>query len=88
MNKNKQFAFWRYDLFPYVLGGTVGSIKDGQVFITEYCGYFQEKQILKFTNLEYGQRLLKEIKQVKARYEQRKTELHTEFAATLPEWVN
>ena len=35
--KNKEFAFWRYDQFPYVIGAKVKQIfKDG---IIEPCGY-------------------------------------------------
>lgn len=38
--KQELYAFWRYDQFPYVLGGTVTKIHDnGTVEIKEWQGF-------------------------------------------------
>ena len=40
----KAYAFWRYDNFPFVLGGeTTGDKlnKDGKIYVNNYSGYIQ-----------------------------------------------
>jgi hypothetical protein len=56
MKADELFAFWRYDQFPYVLGGTVERMRpDGDVRTVEY-GYMWFKPI-KLMPLESGKAL-------------------------------
>ena len=46
MNKNL-FAFWKYDTFPYVLGGEISDINEkGLVYVDSYQGWFKPILIL------------------------------------------
>lgn len=55
----KLFAFWRYDTFPFYLGGEVEDINDkGQVYIKTYQGWFNPFLILPY---EEGVKRDKEI---------------------------
>ncbi len=55
--KDKQFAFWKYDQFPYCLGGTVTKILDnGNVETKEFgVGYYFKPFLL--TDLKTGQNI-------------------------------
>jgi len=53
------YAFWRYDLFPYVLGGTITKMReDGCVGTVEYGSYFNPVKILP---VDAGKELHKKI---------------------------
>ncbi len=59
----KLFAFWRYDLFPYTLGGEFTKMRDdGFVYVPNYRGWFRPIKILP---LEAGQHLLNELNKLK-----------------------
>jgi hypothetical protein len=46
MKTGSQFAFWRYDMFPYVLGGKIiRRFKDGTVEVEGYGPGFYFKPI-------------------------------------------
>jgi len=61
-NKGKLFAIWKYDEFPYFLGGEVIELRED-----DYCtveGYDGMKfQYMKLYPLEEGKRLYKEVKE-------------------------
>lgn len=66
MNK-KLYAFWKYDLFPYVLGGEVTDINDdGLVYIESYQARFRPILILPF---EKGKKINQEIEKIKNSYD-------------------
>lgn len=60
------FAFWRYDQYPYVLGGTVTEIEDnGAVWVKEYARYFKPIKIMPEAS---GKALLAELKALEQEY--------------------
>jgi hypothetical protein len=59
----KLMAFWKYDLFPYLLWGEVGSInKDGLAYIPSYQGSVKAVLILP---LEQGRDLADKLERFK-----------------------
>ncbi len=65
MNK-KLYAFWSYDLFPYVLGGEIKDMReDGLVLIEAYHSWFKPILILPF---EKGQKIREELKKIERSY--------------------
>lgn len=72
MNK-KLYAFWKYDTFPYVLGGEIKDMDEtGLVYIESYQARFRPILILP---LEEGQRIHDKIKRVEALYKYEMKEL-------------
>ncbi len=81
------FAFWKYDLFPYVLGGPIGEIDDkGFVFATTYRLWFKPIKILP---LQAGIDLWSELEKLKRNYkatlEDIKEECKEELLKIMPE---
>jgi len=67
MNKNL-FAFWKYDTFPYVLGGEISDINEkGLVYVDSYQGWFKPILILP---LDEGIRKNIELKAIAKEYEE------------------
>ena len=63
MNK-PLFAFWKYDKFPYVLGGTVTKMRnDGYVETVEFGVGYAFKPV-KILPLEAGKQLLMQLNQL------------------------
>lgn len=62
----KLYAFWKYDLPPYLLGGEVEEIRpDGITKIKGYTGLFKP---VKIVPLEKGIKLHKKLKKAYAKY--------------------
>ena len=64
--KKKLFAFWKYDQFPYCLGGEITDMRDnGSIETVEYGrgAYFKPVLILP---LEQGKATMKELKVLEA----------------------
>lgn len=89
--KQDLFAFWPYDYFPYVLGGTVTKIHDnGRVEIKEYgSGYsFEPIKILPY---KAGLALYQKVKLLKEEYEKTSRDLREkkekELVCMMPEAI-
>lgn len=57
MNKNKEYAFWKYDLFPYMLGGTVTGFSKGGLVETEEFGRGHYFKPIVFTSKQKGKEM-------------------------------
>lgn len=74
----KLFAFWKYNLFPYCLGGEVTEFKDGYVFVRGYEGMrFKPTYI---TDLEHGKNIYEQILDIAGEYQVKKDELREEYS--------
>jgi hypothetical protein len=78
------FAFWSYDLYPYMLGGkTTFMHKDGLVETEGFTGMlFRPFKILP---AETGQELYGKIQELRQEYAEAKDKLKTEFDKKLDE---
>jgi len=71
------FAFWRYDLFPYVLGGQVSGMDDkGLVYISSYQRWFNP---IKLLPTDTGKKVSQELRQLELEYSQAKDKLLKEY---------
>jgi hypothetical protein len=70
--KNKQYAFWSHDRFPYCLGGTVIEITKTRAVETEEYGRGYHFKPFLFTTLEKGKALKERLDTLS---EQRETTL-------------
>lgn len=62
----KLYAFWKYDLPPFLLGGEVEEIRpNGEARIKGYTGWFKT---IKIVSLEKGIKLQKKLNKAKAKY--------------------
>mgnify|MGYP001564615327 CR=1 FL=1 len=62
--KDKKFAFWKYDLFPYILGGEIKLIKDnGWVEIKGYDGFCFRQ--IKIVSLKEGLEIYNKLEELK-----------------------
>jgi hypothetical protein len=67
--KNTQYAFWRYDLFPFVLGAECfdnSKLNREEVFVPSYAGYLKP---IKIVSIEKGKEIqanLNNLKQLRA----------------------
>lgn len=53
------YVFWKYDLFPYVLGSAATKMKDdGRVYVPNYQGWVRP---VKIVPIEEGERISKQI---------------------------
>ena len=78
--QQKLWAFWYYDIFPYVLGDVVEEImNNGRVSTKEYTGkVFKPIVILPY---EQGKKQWDEVEKLRAEYNQAKRELEKEYKA-------
>ncbi len=83
MQKQKLFAFWRYDLFPYILGGEVEKIReDGKVFIKSYEHWFKPILIVPKST---GELLLENFQRLKNEFNKEINELRKEKITKMTE---
>jgi len=83
------FALWRYDLFPYVLGGTVDLMSaKGNVNTVEY-GYGMNFTPIKLMPVKAGKALLAKLMELREEHRAATKKLNDEFMekiyALLPE---
>ena len=65
MNK-RLFAFWKYDTFPYILGGEISDLNEqGFVYIDSYQGWFKPILILP---LDEGKRIKSRLISIEKSY--------------------
>lgn len=75
------FAFWEYDLFPYMLGARVSKIDEkGYVYADAYQGWVKPFKILP---PGAGQELYEKVKQLNSIKRDKEKELKSEFRAKL-----
>ena len=73
------FAFWKYDLFPYYLGGAVKRMDEkGRVYIKSYQGWFKPLILLP---LDEGKRLNEELEKLRAKHRLLTEELNKRLTA-------
>jgi hypothetical protein len=82
------YAFWKYDLFPFVVGGKVTKMTgDGKCFAPSYQGWVNP---IKLLPVEAGEELMEDIKQRKLEYDQALESLeehHREQLEYLLPWI-
>lgn len=74
----KLYAFWKYGLFPYILGGIVTKIENETVETKEY-GKGNRFIYSKITNLKEGLQIQKKLDELTAKYINAEVELRTNF---------
>lgn len=74
----KLYAFWKYDLFPYLLGGKVEKVRDdGWVSVGGYPGMkFNPVRVL---GEKVGEKLHAEVKKLTSNYEADQRKLRDEY---------
>ena len=80
--KDKAYAFWGYDTFPYCLGGEVQEIKDdGYVLVKGYQSYKFKPKF--FTTLAHGRELKERLDELKEQHREMRNILNEAFDARL-----
>lgn len=79
MEIDQLFAFWRYDLFPYVLGGRITKMREGGAVETEEYGRVRTFVPFKILNLEEGKRVLAELENLRNQHDRAMEKLKAEF---------
>lgn len=77
----KQFAFWKYDLFPFLLGGEVTKMReDGKVETKEYGRntYFVPVKILP---LKDGKAINERLRELEREYKRSLEAVRSDFMA-------
>jgi hypothetical protein len=79
MLTQRLYAFWKYDQFPFVLGGEVTAMQsDGSVETVGYGkGYWFTP--FKIVPLADGRKIAKELERLRAEYRQAQATLAKEF---------
>ena len=70
------YAFWKYDLYPYLLGGAVSHMDYDRVYVESYQGWFKPIFLLQ---AESGKQILDGLKQLDREYAAAKKDLHDDF---------
>lgn len=79
------YAFWKYDLFPYVLGAPASRMRsNGAVYVGSYQGYVYPILLLP---IEDGELLHKRLKQLTKEYSKAHQDLEKKFCDMIPEQV-
>lgn len=77
----KLYAFWKYDLFPYVLGGEVVEMRDdGRVLVKGYGPGFWFKPI-RLVPVKTGKAIKKKLDEIEARHNKAQKKLKDEAMA-------
>lgn len=71
------YAFWKYDLFPYVLGGEVTEFQGEKVKVKGYDNYLFKP--IKVVDLATGKKMKAEIEQARQEYEKTLNKAKGEF---------
>lgn len=81
MITQRLYAFWKYDLFPFVLGGEITSMtSDGKVETVGYGkGYYFNP--FKIVPLTEGKRIAKELEILRAEHQKATAKFNQEFNA-------
>lgn len=80
--QDKLYAFWKYDMPPYLLGGEVEEVKDNMVRVKGYTGWFKT---VKIVSLEKGIKLQKKLNKAKAKYMKITQQADNELRETVKE---
>jgi hypothetical protein len=86
------FAFWNYDQYPYVLGGTITEIDDSGLVQTKEYGQGTRFKPVKILPVTSGRALSVKLKHLGEEYKTAQKQLHEmmmkELAALMPEAVD
>jgi hypothetical protein len=75
------FAFWEYDLYPYMLGGVASSMNDeGYVYIKSYQSWFNP---FKLVPIDIGKILYVQVEGLREEYRIVEAELKKEYTDRL-----
>lgn len=78
---NGLFAFWRYDLYPYVLGAEISRMNDkGNAYAPSYQGWFTP---IKVMPARAGKALYERIEQMRAEHRAARSALDAEWNKAL-----
>lgn len=84
MKTTRLFAFWRYDLFPYMLGAEVEEVLDnGWVSAKGYDG--MRFNPIRVMDLASGRKLWGDVCKITKEYEQAQKKLRAEYVERLNE---
>ena len=75
----KMFAFWKYDLFPYVLGGEVEKMDERGCVETKNYGPGRWFTPIKLLPVEPGRALLAKLEALEAEHDEALTALNNDF---------
>jgi len=76
---DKLYAFWKYDLFPYLLGGEIESFKEGgRVYVPSYQASFRPVLILQGPE---GQELQRRLHNLGSQFVSAQNALKLEYEA-------
>lgn len=79
------YAFWKYDLYPYVLGAPASIMKrQGEVYVDSYQAWFYPILLLP---IESGELLQKKLVQLEKEYDKAHQDLEKKFCDMIPEQV-
>lgn len=76
------FAFWSYDKFPYMLGGSVGHFNGSKAYIPAYQGYFDPLFVL---SEESGEQLRNKLSELENNFRREKTKLKLDYLKEIQE---
>lgn len=76
-NNINLFAFWRYDRYPYTLGGKASKMRaDGAVYVNSYQGWFRPFKLLPIST---GEKLYTKLKLLEESHRQAERKVKNEF---------
>lgn len=78
MKDQRLYAFWKYDQFPYVLGGEIGEFSDtgNRVYINSFDWWFTPVAVVSY---EYGILIKKTLDNLKEDYDNELRELKEHY---------
>ena len=80
------YAFWKYDVPPFLLGGEVISVtEDGYVTVKGYSGKFKPELIVP---IEKGIKIHKKLNKANAKYKEKVNEAQEELLAVIKSITN
>lgn len=75
----KLYAFWRHDVYPYVLGGEITNMReDGMVEVAGY-GPGHWFTPFKIVPLEQGKRVARALESIRAEFQEEKRKLNKKY---------
>lgn len=86
---NRRFAFWSYDLYPFVLGSEGMFTPEGHFSADRYSRTFSRESIIAVYPVKEGTAILERLQALREEYRKRSDELMDDMVrkahATLPE---
>lgn len=77
--KTVMYAFWRYDYYPYYIGGECGPVeKGGLTYVPSFAGRFRPSHLF---NIEDGQAIKKKLDALEQEYNKKLLALRKGYTA-------